>query len=77
MRRKEEDQSLPQKDGKELERGGWRSAWADCGFFGVCFFLVVKFAPPLRIFSFFLSFIHELLTVLFSKSVYPNDLSLL
>lgn len=28
-------------------------------------------------FFFFLSFIHELLTILFSKSVYPNDLSLL
>lgn len=77
--RKEGEQPVPQKSGNELERGGWSSVWPGCEFYRVGFFLVIKFAPPLRIccFFFFLSFIHELLTILFSKSVYPNDLSLL
>lgn len=55
--------------------GGAQQRQAVC-FSRVDFFLVIKFVPPLKIF-FFLSFIHELLTILFSKSVYPNDLSLL
>jgi len=77
--RKEGEQSIPQKGGNELERGGWSSTRTGCGFDRVGFFLVIKSAPPLRIFFFFffISFIHELLTILFSKSVYPNDLSLL
>lgn len=55
--------------------GGAQQRQSAC-FSRVDFFLVIKFVPPLTIF-FFLSFIHELLTILFSKSVYPNDLSLL
>lgn len=54
--RKEGEQSVPQKGGNELERGGWSSAWAGCGFDRVDFFLVIKFAPPLRIFFFFFKF---------------------
>lgn len=76
--RKEGAQPLPQKSGNELERGGWSSAKADCMFFKGGFLSGYKVCPsPHNLFFFSLSFIHELLTILFSKSVYPNDLSLL